>query len=36
VLAYLSSKANINQFVETIPSANEIFIKTVQTKDANE
>lgn len=36
VLAYLSGKANINQFVETIPSANEIFIRTVQTKDADE
>lgn len=36
VLAYLSGKANINQFVETVPSANEIFIKTVQTKDSDE
>ncbi len=36
VLAYLSGKANINQFIETIPSANEIFIRTVQTKDADE
>lgn len=35
VLAYLSGRANINQFVETIPSANEIFIQTVQTKDAD-
>ena len=35
VLAYLADRANINQFVETIPSANEIFIRTVQTKDAN-
>lgn len=35
VLAYLSDRANINQFVETVPSANEIFIRTVQTKDAN-
>jgi ABC-2 type transport system ATP-binding protein len=36
VLAYLSNKANINQFIETIPSANEIFIQTVQNKDAHE
>jgi ABC-2 type transport system ATP-binding protein len=36
VLAYLSGKANINQFVETIPSANDIFIQTVQSKDAHE
>ena len=35
VLAYLSGKANINQFVETIPSANEIFIQTVQNKNAD-
>ncbi len=35
VLAYLSERANVNQFVETIPSANEIFIRTVQEKDAN-
>ncbi len=32
VLEFLSSKANINGFVETIPSANDIFIKTVQDK----
>jgi ABC-2 type transport system ATP-binding protein len=36
VLTYLSNRSNINQFVETIPSANEIFIRTVQTKDADE
>jgi ABC-2 type transport system ATP-binding protein len=36
MLAFLTNKANINQFVETIPSANEIFIRTVQSKDANE
>ncbi|MBT8299113.1 MAG: ATP-binding cassette domain-containing protein [Maribacter sp.] len=36
MLAYLANKANINQFIETIPSANEIFIQTVQSKDANE
>ncbi len=36
ILAFLAGKANMNQFVETIPSANEIFIQTVQNKDANE
>ena len=36
VLTYLSSKANINHFVETIPSANEIFIRTVQSKGIHE
>ncbi len=36
ILSYLASKGNINSFVETIPSANEIFIKTVQSKNNNE
>ncbi|EAR00226.1 ABC transporter ATP-binding protein [Maribacter sp. HTCC2170] len=36
MLTFLANKANVNQFVETIPSANEIFIQTVQSKDANE
>lgn len=36
LLTYLSSKANINQFIELVPSANEIFIQTVQDKDAHE
>lgn len=36
ILNYLSSKANINHFVETIPSANEIFIQTVQSKGIDE
>ncbi len=36
LLAYLSGRANINQFIETIPSANEVFIRTVQSKDAHE
>lgn len=31
-LAYVSGKASIHHFVETIPSANDIFIKTVQSK----
>jgi ABC-2 type transport system ATP-binding protein len=33
VLNFLSSRANINGFVETIPSANDIFIKTIQNKN---
>lgn len=36
LLAYLSGKANISQFIEQVPSANEIFIRTVQDKDAHE
>ncbi len=36
VLTYLSNKANVNQFIEMVPSANEIFIQTVQDKDAHE
>ena len=31
-LTHVSSKANIQHFVETIPTANDIFIQTVQTK----
>ncbi len=31
-LSHLSGKANVNNFTETIPSANDIFIRTVQTK----
>ncbi len=30
-LALLSDKANINSFIEKVPSANEIFIRTVQS-----
>ena len=33
ILAFLSSRANVNGFVETIPSANDIFIKTIQNKN---
>jgi ABC-2 type transport system ATP-binding protein len=33
LLAHLSTKANINHFVETVPSANEIFIQTIQSKN---
>lgn len=36
VLSYLSDKANINRFKETVPSASEIFIRTVEDKDAHE
>jgi ABC-2 type transport system ATP-binding protein len=32
LLTYLNSKALVNSFMETIPSANEIFIRTVQSK----
>jgi ABC-2 type transport system ATP-binding protein len=32
LLNLLGTKANINNFVETIPSANDIFIKTIQDK----
>ena len=31
-LAHLATKANINHFEETIPSANDIFIQTVKAK----
>lgn len=33
-LNFLSGKANMNQFVEMIPSASDIFIQTVQQKNA--
>ncbi|SHJ24847.1 ABC transporter ATP-binding protein [Pseudozobellia thermophila] len=36
VLAYLSTKARVNHFVETIPSTSEIFIRTVQSKSVHE
>lgn len=36
MLAHLSSRANILRFVETIPSANDIFIETVQSKEVHE
>ncbi|MGB7393973.1 MAG: ATP-binding cassette domain-containing protein [Pricia sp.] len=36
VLNYLSAKSNVNRFEETIPSANEIFIRTVQSKAIHE
>lgn len=35
-LTHLSSKGTINNFVETIPSANDIFIRTVQSKSIHE
>ncbi|MCK0190195.1 ATP-binding cassette domain-containing protein [Arenibacter sp. F20364] len=31
-LSHLAGKANVNNFTETIPSANDIFIRTVQSK----
>ncbi|WP_425236248.1 ABC transporter ATP-binding protein [Ulvibacterium sp.] len=36
MLAHLSNRANIVRFVETIPSANDIFIETVQSKEVYE
>ena len=36
LLSYLSGRANVNHFQETIPSANEIFIQTVQSKGIHE
>ena len=36
MLAFLANRANVNEFVEKVPTANEIFIQTVQSKDANE
>jgi len=35
-LTHVSSKANVHSFIETIPSANDIFIQTVQTKSIDE
>ena len=36
ILAYLSAKGNVNHFVETIPSVNDIFIKTIESKGTYE
>ncbi|NJB72495.1 ABC-2 type transport system ATP-binding protein [Saonia flava] len=36
LLTYLASKANINHFEETVPSANDIFIQTVKNKNVDE
>ncbi|MEM9648757.1 MAG: DUF4162 domain-containing protein, partial [Bacteroidota bacterium] len=33
ILAQLSKEANVNHFEETIPSANDIFIQTVNHRD---
>ncbi len=35
-LAFLSTRTNVNSFVETVPSANDIFIQAVQKMEANE
>jgi len=32
LLDFLGSRSNVNRFVETIPSANDIFIRTIQNK----
>ncbi len=36
MLRFLSENGNVNQFLETIPSANEIFIRTVESKGVYE
>jgi ABC-2 type transport system ATP-binding protein len=36
LLEHLSKKGTVNSFVETIPSANDIFIKTVKSKSNHE
>ncbi|QWX82759.1 ABC transporter ATP-binding protein [Cellulophaga sp. HaHaR_3_176] len=36
VLTHLSSKAPINHFLEQIPSANDIFIQTIESKNSHE
>lgn len=36
LLRFLSENGNINHFLETIPSANEIFIRTVKSKGGHE
>lgn len=33
VLSFLGERANVNGFVETIPSANDIFIQTIQNRN---
>lgn len=33
LLAYLTNRGKVNHFVETIPSANDIFIQTIQSKN---
>ena len=35
-LSHISQKANVNSFVEKVPSANDIFIRTVQSMENNE
>ena len=35
-LAFLSSESIINNFVDTIPTVNDIFIQTVQRKNDHE
>ncbi|MEO1012544.1 MAG: ATP-binding cassette domain-containing protein [Bacteroidota bacterium] len=36
ILGYISERANVTRFVETVPTANQIFIKTVESKDLHE
>ncbi|MCB0375656.1 MAG: DUF4162 domain-containing protein, partial [Sinomicrobium sp.] len=33
LLAYLTSRASVTRFVEVIPGANDIFIRTVKDND---
>ncbi|SIQ37509.1 ABC transporter ATP-binding protein [Maribacter ulvicola] len=33
ILSFLGARANVNGFIETIPSANDIFIKTIKNKN---
>lgn len=35
-IAHVTDKGNVNNFVETIPSANDIFIQTIQNMEADE
>lgn len=36
ILTHLASKAPINHFLERIPTVNDIFIKTIESKNSNE
>lgn len=36
MLMYLSNKGNVNHFIETVPSVNDIFIKTIESKGTYE
>lgn len=36
ILTYLATKAPLNHFLEKIPTANDIFIQTIESKNSNE